>query len=275
MTTRSELSPRRVVVALDAATDFATTIEMAASVAIAWGASLRALFVEDESLWRLASLPFAQQVNAMTAHRGMVSETELSAQLKLLVRQARTDLARIADAHGLSWTLESFRAVIGANALSLSDDEWLVVSTKSRPSANALRLGSPWRRILGQVSQPFLLVPERPATTGPVAVLYDATTSGPNALDASLRIARAGKRPLIVLTTEDLTPSQNEAAQSLARAVDDHAVFLQIPARSHRELEKVVASSHVTLLVIGRNGIAGNEASASESISLSSALLVL
>jgi hypothetical protein len=272
MTTRSEFSPRRVVVALDAAADFATTIEMAASVAVAWGARLHALFVEDESLWRLASLPFAQQVNTATALRDTVNEVELGAQLKLLARQVRTDLARIADAHSLAWTLESFRAVIGPNALSLGSDELLVVSTKSRPSANALRLGSPWKRTLDHVHQPLLLVPERPAARGPVAVVYDAATGGPDVLAASLRIARAGKRPLIVLASEDLTQSQQE---DLARSLESRAKLLRVPAGSLRDLEEVVTSSRVTLLVMGRNRIARDDASAFEPISASSALLVL
>lgn len=275
MTTKGEFSLRRVVVALDAAADFAAAIEMAASIAIAWSASLRALFVEDESLWRLASLPYAQQVNAITALRDTVDEAELGAQLKLLARRARTDLARIAEGHSLSWTLERFRAAIGPDALSLGNDELLVISAKSRSSANALRLGSPWRRVLDQVSQPFLLVPERPTPRGPVAVLCDAASGGLDVLDASARIARAGKRPLIVLTPEDLTQSQLDAAEDLVRSVDDRATVIRVPAGSHQALEKVVASARATLLVMSRDRLVGDKVSAPDLISPSSALLVL
>ncbi len=270
-----ELNLRRVVVALDAAADLPATIEMAASLASSLGVELRALFVEDESLRRVASMPFAQQVDAMTAARTAFNEADLDAQLKALARQARRELERIAGSHDLSWSLEIARAVIGADALSLAADELLVLAATSRPAARTLRLSSPWRRMLDQLAHPFLLVPERPATTGPMAVIYDATLAARRALDASLRIARTSKRPLIVVAPENLAGKHCSEAEARARAASPGATLRRLPTLSRQAVVELVASVGITLLVVGRDDPAGHQATGGEPVAPFSALLVL
>jgi len=274
--TENELSFRQVVVALDAAGDIAATIEVAASVAAAWKAELRGLLVEDERLRRLASLPFAQQMDALTALRRPFGEAELDAFIGRAVRQARRDLERIAAAHDLAWSFQSLRAMIGPEALPLGEDELLVMAAASRSAAMAARLGSPWPRVAAGLSRPFLLVPERPSARGAVVALCRAASPARRALEVSLRIARAGARPLLVLVEEAATQAE---LGELARRIEAGAVAAsvrRIAALSRRSLGDIVRASGAGLLVIDRREIgAAADGDWSEPLSESSAVLVL
>jgi hypothetical protein len=275
MAISDELILRRVVVALDAAADFPATLEMAASVAACLGVGLHALFVEDESLRRVARLPFAQQVDAMTAARSALNEADLDAELKSLARQVRRELERVAGTHALQWSLEVSRAVIGPEALPLAGDELLVFAATSRPAARTLRLSSPWRRLADRMTQPFLLVPERPTTSGPIAVMYDTTMAGRRALDASLRIARRAGRPLIVAVPEALTPTEYREVQMRSQDATASITLLRVPVISRKTIEALVAASRVTMVVIGRDGGTAVEPMGVEPFAPFSALLVL
>ncbi len=275
MATQDEVTLRRVVVALDAAADFATTLELAAAVAAGLDASLHALFVEDESLLRVAGLPFVQQIDAVTAARSALTAADLDAELKALARQARREVERIAGMHALRWSLEVSRCLIGPGTVAVSEDELLVLATTSRPAAQALRLRSPWRQLVDRMAQPFLLVPERPATSGPIAVLYDAARPARRALDVSLRIAHRSRRPLIVAVPESLPISAWREAESLSHGAAAGATLQRLPAVSRRSMEALVAASGATLVVLGRDGTAAIEPAGIEPFSPFSALLVL
>jgi nucleotide-binding universal stress UspA family protein len=275
MASGSELILRRVVVALDAATDCAAAIEMAASVAAGWGAALRAMFVEDEGLRRLAGLPFAQQVDPTTAMRSRLDEVGLRAEFAAQARQLRRELEEIAGRHDLQWSFEVTRAAIGTAALSLTEDDLVVVAVSTRPIASRMRLDSPWRRVASQLRQPMLLVPEQPTASGPVAAFYESTQAGQRALEASIRIARAGKRSLFVVMREEATQTQRVEVEALLRPGDAKVTLLTLPAVSKRDLQDFIVSSRATLLVFGRDGITGAEATESLPLLSTSALLVL
>ncbi|MCC7046188.1 MAG: hypothetical protein IT562_05705 [Alphaproteobacteria bacterium] len=275
MTGESELSFRRVVVALDPATDCAAAIEMAASVAAGWGAALRATFVEDEELLRLAALPFAQQVDPMTATRSRLDLASLQSGFVAQAQRLRHDLQAIADRHALPWSFKVTRAAIGVGALSLDEDDLVVVAVATRPIASRLHLESPWRRVLGQLRHPLLLVPERPTPAGTVAVFYEETAAGRRALEASRRIARAGKRALVVVVREDTPAARQAEIEARIRAQESMATVRTLSAVSKQHLHDFIAASRATLLVVGRDGSADLSISDLLPLSPTSAILVL
>ncbi|MCC6468982.1 MAG: hypothetical protein IT563_11740 [Alphaproteobacteria bacterium] len=275
MTGGNDLTFRRVVVALDAATDCAAAIEMAASVAAGWGASLRAMFVEDEELVRLAALPFAQQIDPVTALRSRLDAAALQSGFAAQAQQMRRDLQAIADRHALPWSFQVTRAAIGAGALCLAEDDLVVVAVTTRPIASRVHLESPWRRVLGQVRHSLLLVPERPSAAGPVAVFYEETQAGRRALDASRRIARAGKRALLVVVREDTPPALQAEIEASIRAEGSHVTLRTLSAVSKQDLHEFIAASHATLLVVGRDGSADMAITDLLPLSPTGAMLVL
>lgn len=266
---------RRVVVALDPAADFAATIGLAATVAAGLGAMLRGLLVEDESLRRLAELPFAQQIDAVTASRSRFGMADLDLQMKSLAERIRGEMQRIADAHALAWSFETLRASISAEILSLAGDDLLAVGIKTGPASGAWRLGSPWLRVLGQVTHPILLVPERPAAAGPVMAVVGDTAAGRRALDASERIARRGRRPLIVAVSENVAEAEAAAAEAVVRAASAGSRLLRLQGSDRPSLPRLIASSKATLLVVGRDGASLEEITKAGPLPDASAILIL
>jgi len=275
MAARDELSLRRVVVALDASSAFAPTIEMAASVAAAWGAALHVLFVEDEGLHRVAGMPFTQQVDALTAARLPLDAIALDAQSSALARRVRRELARIAGAYALSWSFDATRARIDSNTISLADGELLTVALAARRIGQVLRLPSLWHDALAHVRHPLLLIPERPDAEGPIAVLYDAVADGRRALEASIRIARKTRRPLIVVVKTELTQAHRAEMGQLMRSNAIEPRVLQLAGAPRTALHSVVASEHVTLCIVDRAGTEWPETQTTIALTPSSALLLI
>jgi len=275
MPTKSDLGLRRVVLALDATVDFVPAIEMAAATAAAFGTALSALFFEDETLRRLASLPFAQQMDMVTARRSQFDEAELRAQSSLLERRMRRELARIAGLHELSWSFEALRTTISTNAVSLTEADLLVIAAASRPMASGLRIESAWWRMVGQVHRPLLLVPERPEVGGPVAAMYEATEAGQRTLGTSIRIARAGKRPLIVILMQDASAEEQSEIKAAAQAGDGKVTLHTLRPASYEALRALLLSSRATLLVVGRDGKDPAQPADLLRLSASSALLIV
>lgn len=258
MATGNELILRRVVVALDAAADFAPAIELAAAVAAGWRAGLRGLFAEDERLQRLAELPFAQQLDPATALRTPVSAAGLRAEIAAVAERMRQELKSVADRHGLPWSFEMMPESIGRDPLVLESDELLVVGVSTRPVMSQMRLDSPWQATAGRLRRRLLLVGHRatPATT--IAVLYDASAAGRRALEAAIRIAGASGCSLSIVAPEPVPAAQRLEAEAEARNAGVAARVVVLRALSPSALKSALPSQ-ADLLIVGGDGIAAAE----------------
>jgi K+-sensing histidine kinase KdpD len=99
----------RIVVSLDAASENATAIDTAARLAAHWKAHLRGVFVEDEDLLNLASLPFARQVTLHSGAEPLAAE-EVEGHLRVAAATARRALESAAARYGVRSSFESFAA---------------------------------------------------------------------------------------------------------------------------------------------------------------------
>jgi len=274
MASRSELTLRQVVVALDAAADFAPAIELAAIVAAGWRAALRGLFAEDERLQRLAGLPFAQQLDPVTALRSPISAEGMRAEIAALAGRMRRELESAAGRHGLSWSFEIMSTAIGRDALVLERDELLAIGVSTRPIVSQMRLGSPWQHVVDQTRQPLLLVGGRSTANGALAVLHGATEAGRRALEGAIRIAGACKRPLVIMMPEQVPESRRAAAEAEARAAGVPARLVVLRSVSPAALQSAV-SAPIDLLVVGGDGVTASQAIESLLLPSSGAVLIL
>ena len=104
----------RVVVPLDAASENRAAIDTAARLAARAKAPLHGIFVEDEDLLRLASLPFARQITLGAGAEPFTAE-QVELHLQAAAERARQDLSAAAKRHAVEC---SFEIVRGASELS-------------------------------------------------------------------------------------------------------------------------------------------------------------
>ncbi len=190
---------QRVVVPLDAVSESRAAIDTAARLAARAEAPLHGIFVEDEDLLHLASLPFARQTTLGTGAEKLTTESiELS--LRAAAERARRDLAAAAKRHGVK---SSFEVVRGASASALSaalETDLVVAGGLSRPIGEHFRLECRWWSSIEVTRGPVLLVRHAGSTEGSVAVLLrECSTASARLLAAAAQVAQADDGHLTVI----------------------------------------------------------------------------
>jgi hypothetical protein len=274
MANGNELTLRRVVVALDAAADFAPAIELAGLVAAAWGAGLCGLFAEDERLHRLAALPFAQQLDPATALRSPMNPTDLRSELAALAQRMRQALKQVADRHGLACSFESITTPVGPDRAVIDQDELLVVGVAGRPMAHQIRLESAWEGIVGDLRRRLLLVGRQTQPRAPVVVLYGPGGNARSVLQAGIRIAASTAARLVIAVTRETAEADRDAAEAAARRAGVVANVVLLPALSPVALAGAIGAP-IDLLVIAGDSIAAREDMAGLLRSTSGAVLIV
>ncbi|HXQ65500.1 MAG TPA: universal stress protein [Alphaproteobacteria bacterium] len=136
--------PRRVLVALDAATLCAGAFDLAAEFARLFDADLSGLFIEDMDLLHSAALPFVRQFGFGGASGSSFDLKTIERELDLLATKARNTLVTAAERRKLR---HSFRVVRGQLASQLAESsteaDLVVLQASSRPLGRHLRLEAP------------------------------------------------------------------------------------------------------------------------------------
>jgi hypothetical protein len=92
----------RVIVPLDAASETGAAIDTAARLAARWRVPLHGVFVEDEELIGLASLPFARQVT-LGAGVEPLTKDRVEDHFRAFAERARREFAAAAERHDVKW----------------------------------------------------------------------------------------------------------------------------------------------------------------------------
>jgi nucleotide-binding universal stress UspA family protein len=210
-------------VPLDAASESLVAIETAARLAANAKAPLIGIFVEDEDLLHLASLPFARQFT-LGAHAEKLTTEHLELHLRIAAERVRRDLFAAAQRHGVT---ASFEIVRGASASALSgasERDLVVAGALTRPFAGHFRVECRWWSAIEIMPGPFLLARHAWRARGSVAMLLrDRGPAAIRLLEAAAQIAEAADALLTVITAGP-ERFENWVTDRLA----DHPVRLQI-----------------------------------------------
>jgi nucleotide-binding universal stress UspA family protein len=179
----------RVLVPLAAATSSREALETAAGLAAAVGARLEGLFVEDPNLARLSALPFAREVESLTAAERRLAPAAVERALRVEAAHLARLLAESAGRARVECTFEVTRGAWRAEIAAREAELTVLVGTRR---GGVERRDRRLRR--------------------PVAVLFDASAAGQRGLFAASRLARANERELVILV-----PSADPASVSAAR----------------------------------------------------------
>jgi nucleotide-binding universal stress UspA family protein len=193
----------RILVSLDNSRHSLAALQAAVELAQHYGAELKAIFVEDTTLLRLAEMPFCQEVGEYTAIVREISSDGLS---QGMVVQSR-------------WVLRSFRNIINQTDLraeiairrgninetiateSQTCDLVIIGKTGTNPLGRP-RLGATAQALVKNHTKPLLLVEENNRLGYPMIVFYENSPLGKICLETARDLLNP-EESLIILLSED------------------------------------------------------------------------
>jgi len=171
---------RRIVVALDASPCGRAALAAAAQWAARARAELQALFVEDADLWRLASLPMANEVPLSYAVPHPLVVTGLECAFRTHAEQVRRALADAADRLQIRWSFQVQRGDPVRTSRALSGRAELL--------------------IVGMAETAGTTSYERRAAAGSILAIDEGSAASDNVLQIAAELAGANLGDLVVLS---------------------------------------------------------------------------
>lgn len=208
-----EFAIGRVIAALDASCHDLDLLPAAVELAARLEAEVAGLFIEDQNLLRLWSLPAARHVTIGSPAREVPSTEQMQAELRALASQAAAALSVAATRQGVPW---SFRVVRGRPEEELDEgtmakDLVVVGPTRSLAGALPMRLTSPLDDAARQLGRSTVLVPGPTTLTHPMVVIRAGSPLMVRTLAAAIRLARPKRREMhIVLVGNPADTAQTE-----------------------------------------------------------------
>ncbi|MCP5149523.1 MAG: universal stress protein [Ectothiorhodospiraceae bacterium] len=221
---RRPARPRRVTIALGPSTHDGQSLRALARLAREGAAELTGLFVEDDDLLRIASLPFAVEVCRATSVRRRVELAEVERQLRTQAAAAERALALAAEEAGVAWSFRVARGAMEAMLAAAAEDADLFLLAAMR--------GASW-------PGPLPAMPSR--ARHQLVVVTDRTPAGRRALEAALRLARAEGRPLVVLLDVAGAAAGARLREQVAHTVQGHPARYRVLERP--SLEAIVSAA--------------------------------
>jgi hypothetical protein len=237
------LSPRRIVVGLEALPRSRAALRAAADIAARTQAELLALFVEDANLLDWAGLPFAREVGFTSAVARTLDAAVMERRLRALAQQAERSLAEIARGTSLRWSYRVARGALMTELLAAAAENDLVV-------ASAVAEWTP-RRLASSAHAAVLLVQEliRPGTP----VVAACSSALPPAAAARMLHDMSGVLGHDHEVTVALLCESSEGAARWADAVRKRAPELRlqvVAARDETELQARLAALRRPVVVL-------------------------
>jgi nucleotide-binding universal stress UspA family protein len=245
---------RRIVVALDGSPTSLAALEATAELAAAWGSEVAGLFVEDTSLLRMASLPFAREVGSHSGAHRAINPDQFEREFRSQAERARNTLWYVAERFRLTASFQVKRGPVRAELIAaLSDADMLAMGKGGRSVAASLGLGTNARAVAANAGGIVLLFSHVARVEGPPAVVYDGSSSGDVALDAAAELARTLGTALLVLCPAEAELGKSELEEKAASVLEGPVPLLQfrqIVTRNEPDLARYVRSSGANTVVV-------------------------
>jgi nucleotide-binding universal stress UspA family protein len=191
---------RRIVVGLDASASSLDALSAAAALARRFGSDLRALFVEDQDLLRLAGLPFAQETRSPAGPFDRIVRAELEGQLRALAARARQALERVAAQVEVACSFEVVRGAVTPSVIASAGEEDLLVLGAGGHLRSGRAAAGGTARAAARGARASVLLLARGARMGePVVAIHDGAAGSARAVAAAARVAAQGEPPVVLV----------------------------------------------------------------------------
>ncbi|MGB8274208.1 MAG: universal stress protein [Alphaproteobacteria bacterium] len=265
---------RRILVALDCATECLAALDTAADLALRVDAELEGLFVEDINLVRLAELPFEQELSLATGLIQHLDVATVEREFRAASEEARHGLEERAARSNLRWTFRVVRGVIETEiGAAEAEADLLVLGRGKRPLTRHVRLATAAERLAQLSTRPVLLLQGPPAPIRCVAAAVESTPESERTLAAAVRIHAALERadalaegaPLQVLcvgaTAKAAKEAERQASGVLARANVPARIRVVTDSGTAQIADMVRGSKGPLLVIPARSSLVGEDAS--------------
>jgi nucleotide-binding universal stress UspA family protein len=259
MTEAVEFLVRRIVVGLDASAASLDALSAAAALARRLGSDLRALFVEDQDLLRLAGLPFAQETRTLAGGFDRLVRDEVEGQLRALAARARQALERAAAQVQVSWSFEVARGAVTPKVLdSAGEEDLLVLGAGGHLRSGRAAAGGTARAAARDARASVLLLARGARVGDPVVAIHDGSAGSARAVVAAARIAAQGEPPIVLVPGAPRERAESLAAQARELAGPRARVRVVRPGRPWLRSALVELRPALVALGAGSASIAGD-----------------
>lgn len=227
---------RRILVAVDASRFGLEALQTAASLAASLHSELRAMFVEDINLLRLAGLPFACEIAYSSAAQRQLKLTDVERSLQADADQIRRALADTCSPVRVHWTFEVLRGHVTRMALQAAVETDVLIMGRhgTRAPQQALKAGR----------------------SRPILAAFDGSPSAQRALETAALLARGGDHPLLVLLADPDRQRRDELERQCRERLQAQHVEGELLRTSSMDAAALIAAARsrsAALLLVNRD----------------------
>jgi nucleotide-binding universal stress UspA family protein len=251
----SEITVKRILVALDASAHSLSALEAATALAARMRAELLGVFVEDINLLRLSALPFARELVYGSDTARQMSSSGMERTLKAQAERIRRQLEAAAEKMQVRWSFRVARGEIISEVLAVAPEaDMLILGKAGRSLRPAGQMGSIARAVSQQAKCTVMLLRQGAWVDKPVVVLFDGSPLGRRALSMAAHLAQEDDKNLVVLISSadvDQRARLQRQADELLVARGIHARFVPLVRDSAEEIARRVSEADGKVLVLG------------------------
>ncbi len=253
----------RVVAVLDAVCQATDAMTAAIDIAARCNVELAGLFIEDDSLFRMASLPGARHLTLTPTARAGFGIDALEIEMRSRASLAVAALGAAAATKGVSWSFRSIRGMPGALLRqATTSGDLLVFPGAASIGSWPLRPHSPLLRAAGVAASSALIVRRLASFSRPLVVASADPDRVRRALAAARRL-RAGDHDVIDVVVPGMT--RDAAARALA-GLKDLVRIRELRDAASRSVTDLAKSLGSDLVVLTSEGPIGEEGDLSDEL---------
>ena len=251
---RSDLTIRRILVAMDASQHSQAALDAAANVAALLDAELVGMFIEDINLLRVAQLPFVREVSFPVAETREIDVGKMEKYWRMQATLARRQLIELANQKKIEWSFYIERGSVSDRLLTASlDMDLLAIGRLGRSLSRPISLGSTARTVLERGKLSLLLMQNEVDLDQPISVVFDGSHTAFRALKIASSLAQRSGSLRVLVWADDLKLAQRYKSQIVDQLREEE---LEISYRRFYPDEDdsavdVLQASNSCLLIIG------------------------
>ncbi len=240
----ASVGTKRILVALDTSARGQAALQAAVQLATSISAELQGLFVEDEDLVRLASLPFVREVDVTSALSRPLQVAEMERELRAVAEQTQQAFASALGQLNLAWTFRIVRGTLTHASLAAAGDaDMLVIGQRGR-SPKTMTKGN--------------LFP-RSGRENRMVAIFDGSPSAFRAIELGNTLAQLNDVPLTVLVLADDGDERARQCMAWLRQQGIRAEVDQSLSHTENRIIDYVSKYPPAMLLINRDSHSLNE----------------
>lgn len=255
MSDSTDVTPRRILVALDASTYSFSALKAAVILAAELEAELVGLFVEDVNLLKMAGLPFTREIHLSSALESKLTSHGMELALRARATRARQAFYTAVTRAAIKGTFRVIRGEVATAVLEAANEaDLLILGRISQPLSRQRRLGSTAHSAAIHAPHSVMLMPCEQLLEGKpehLAVVFDGSELGASALQTAVNLTAAVTTVVIVAKSAEEATRLQEQAQRLFDAPETAVNYQILPTLTITDLTEIIHISGCDFLVLG------------------------